>query len=119
MLNVLPDAQTGGEPAWAVRLEVQLGDDRREPVSDEELERMLELMMRTRGVRSAAASARAGPALDVDLSLTALRGEEAMERARSLIECCARYAGIGAIVLHEGLALPERASPGARASTDA
>jgi len=114
MLNVLPSAQAGTEPAWVVRLEIQLLGGRRKEVSDVELESMLELMMRTRAVRSAAASASAGPALCVDIRLTAARGEEAVERARSLVECSARYAGVGPIALREGLAVPERAASGAR-----
>jgi hypothetical protein len=110
MLNVLPSAVAETRSDWVVRLGIQLMGDRREAVADEDLERMLELMMRTSGVRSAAATADSGAALYVDLDLTAPRGELAMDRARALVAWCTRYAGLGAIEVRHVQVVPERAT---------
>ena len=107
MLNVLPSATAEARSDWVVRLGIQLMGDR-EAIADEDLERMLELMMRTSGVRSAAATAEGGAALYVDLDLTAPRGEVAMDRARALVAWCARYAGLGAIAVRHVQVVPER-----------
>lgn len=110
MLNVLPSAVAETRSDWVVRLGLQLMGDRREAVADEDLERMLELMMRTSGVRSAAATADGAAALYVDLDLTAPRGEVAMDRARALVAWCTRYAGLGAIEVRHVHVVPERAT---------
>jgi hypothetical protein len=94
-------------PAWTVELRVELPGGGRPPLSDEDVEPMVELLYRTEGVRSAAVVP-LDAGLLVAVCLDAPDAAAALERARGLTTSCARYAGFGDVTVSRTHVVPDR-----------
>ena len=80
---------------WQVPVGVEL-DRAGRAVTDPDVEPLLELMLRTRGVRYAAAVPHES-SIDIAVALAAPGAGAARDRARALVASCARYAGLGPV----------------------
>jgi hypothetical protein len=86
---------TGVLRAWALELEVELSAVAARLATEERLERVIELMARTEGVRSAAIRLdQPRDLLHVDLVIAAGDGPDALAQAVGLFRACSRYAGL-------------------------
>lgn len=102
---------------WQVQVGVEL-DAAGRAVTDQDVEPMLELMLRTRGVRYAAAVTRDG-SIAIAVALDAPDAGVARDRARALVASCARYACLGPVSAITAAApvpvdgrVPEEPAPG-------
>ena len=85
-------------PRWMVEVEAAFTDAGRPTPGPDELEPLVELLYRTEGVRSVVAvPRRAGLAVMVDLAVP--DADAALQRGRTLVASCARYAGLGEVVI--------------------
>lgn len=88
------------DQVWTVQVEGVLSDDATAKVDDVTLESMVELMLRTQGVRTARATpgAEEPAVLTVQIGLLAPDATAALARARGLVQACAGYAGLRGVV---------------------
>jgi hypothetical protein len=99
MLNLVKTAPTA-LPVWLVELQVELPGSGRPSLNDDDVEPMVELMYRTEGVRSVAiVPLQSG--LAVALGLAMPNATAALERARGLTACGARYARLGEVAVRQ------------------
>jgi hypothetical protein len=111
MLRVMTKAPAA-VPTWMVQLEAGFTGPGRPSPDVDELEPMVELLYRTEGVRCAVVAPRlAGLAVALDLS--APDATTAMDRARTLVASCARYAGLGVIKIERVQVMPQPEPAGA------
>ena len=91
------------EQVWALEVDAKLSGDRPTLLTEEALEPMVELMLRTRGVRSAAVTVRErSTAVAVWVSLAAGAAADALRQATALVGACARYAGLTGLTVRGG-----------------
>lgn len=96
------------ERVWALKLEAKLTGGGQSGFTADRLELMVELMMRTSGVRSAAVTVEEGStALGVWVSLAVGTAEDALRRAMALVSACAQYAGIRGLAVKDGRVVEE------------
>ena len=97
-------APAAGRQAWTVQVDAVLSDDAAAQANDVALESMIELMLRTQGVRSARLMVDGeDPAvLNVEVSLAATNWGQAVGRAAELVRSCAGYAGLRGLSLRYG-----------------
>jgi len=81
-------------PVWTLELEAELTGDAPAAAGDQALEPMVELMLRTRGVRQAWITGDGSAALTVNLVLAAASAPDALRRGPALARACARYASL-------------------------
>ena len=95
MLNAPVTGPASTCPLWDVDLSAELIGDDPAVATEELLERMVELMLRTRGVRSPAVTAEEqSAALAVRVTVEADTPDDAVKDAAGLARCCACYAGL-------------------------
>jgi hypothetical protein len=87
-----------------VRVEAVLSDDSTAKLDDKTLESMVELMLRTQGVRTAGVtlSSEAPTVLAFQIGLVARDAAEALGRATALVRSCAGYSGLRSVLLRGG-----------------
>lgn len=107
MLRVVTMAPALAVPTWMVQLEAGFTGPGRPAPGTDELEPMVELLYRTEGVCSVAVMPRLS-GLAVAVGLSAPDAATAMERARTLVVSCARYAGLGAVAIDQARVTPQR-----------
>jgi hypothetical protein len=107
MLNVLAAAPSMTGPVWMVEFEAQLIGGRQAAATEAELESMVELIGQTAGVRSTAVVPRGPAVLAVAIALAAADAAAALGRARALVACGGRYAGLGEIAVRDARVRPE------------
>lgn len=79
---------------WTMELEAELAGDRQ--ATEEALEQMEELVVRTSGVQAAHATTHVGSStISMEVDLLGTTAGDAAERAAALLACGARYAGLG------------------------
>lgn len=90
-----------GDQVSTVQLEAVVSDDSTARVDDKTLESMVELMLRTRGVRKAGVTlgGKDPTVLAFQIGLVAPNTAEALGRASALVHSCAGYAGLRGVVL--------------------
>ncbi len=93
--------------AWMVHLRAELPAAGRPAAGGDDLEPMVELMMRTEGVQCVAAVPLES-GLAVAVGLSAADASTALDRARALLSCCARYAGLGEVIVRRVDVTPGR-----------
>jgi hypothetical protein len=99
MLNLVETAHTA-LPVWMVELQVELPGAGRPSLNDDDVDSMVELMSRTEGVRSVAVvPLQSG--LEVAVGLAIPDAAAALERARGLTACGARYARLGEVAVRQ------------------
>jgi len=92
-------------PTWMVQVEARFADACRPAPDVDELEPMVELLHRTAGVCAVLVVPRlAGVA--VAMSMIAPDANAAIGRARALVLACARYAGVGHLVIERVQVVP-------------
>lgn len=92
------------DKVWTVQVEAVLDDDAAAKVDDVTLESMVELMLRTQGVRTARVTpGDEGPrVLTVQIGLLAADATAALARASGLVQACAGYAGLRGVLPRRG-----------------
>ena len=107
MLNPVT-TRAEAQPTWMVRLRLEPGKEGRLPLTGD-VESMVELMYRTEDVCSVAVvPLRSG--LAVAIGLAAPDAHAALERARGLATCSARYARLGQTSVLDVHVTPEPAA---------
>lgn len=92
------------DKVWTVQVEAVLDDDAAAKVDDVTLESMVELMLRTQGVRTA--GVRPGgeepTVLTVQIVLLAPNSSAALRLASGLVHACAGYGGLRGVQFRSG-----------------
>lgn len=92
------------DEVWTVQVEAVLNDDAAAKVDDLTLESMVELMLRTQGVRAGGVTpgGEEPTVLTVQIGLLAPNATAALARASGLVRACAGYAGLSGLLLRRG-----------------
>ena len=114
MLNAPVTRPAPARPLWDVSLTAELIGHVPAVANDELLERMVELMLRTRGVRSAAVTAQEqSAALAVRATVEADTPHDAVKDTAGLAGRCACYAGLHGLAVADARVAADRPPKGA------
>ena len=114
MLNAPVTGPAPTRALWDVDLTAELIGDDPAVATEELLERMVELMLRTRGVRSAAVTAEEqSAALAVRVTVEADTPHDAVKDAAGLAGFCACYAGLHGLGVGDARVIANRSLVGA------